>query len=113
MKLFLYRKRPSNEHFLTKKDKFPKIFKKLALRTSIVLYLDLSINRKKLWKILEKFFKVGYDKFLQLDTLEEAVQCGHWSAREMIKVRGCSPPQHCGYESWLKGVTDVPFRRNG
>lgn len=52
--------------------------------------------------------------YFDTKTLEEAIQCGHWAAREIIKVAGCSPPRHCGYQMFLKGLTEqATIRRCG
>ena len=47
------------------------------------------------------------------DILHEAVECGHYCAREIIKRRGCSLSTRCGYFSWKNGRADLTRRSLG
>jgi len=50
---------------------------------------------------------------LSQDILHEAVECGHYCAREIIKRRGCSLSTRCGYFSWKNGRADLTRRSLG
>jgi len=50
---------------------------------------------------------------LSENILHEAVECGHYCAREIIKRRGCSLSTRCGYFSWKNGRADLTRRSLG
>ena len=50
---------------------------------------------------------------LSSEMIEEAIQCGHWAASEIIKRRGCSLSTRCGYFSWKNGRADLTRRSLG
>jgi len=43
--------------------------------------------------------------------LHDAIEKGHWAAREIIQRYGCSFPARCHFESWKKGIPESEYPR--
>ena len=66
-----------------------------------------------LWSILGVLWVTNKNLVKSQDILHEAVECGHYCAREIIKRRGCSLSTRCGYFSWKSGRADLTRRSLG
>lgn len=45
------------------------------------------------------------------DVLFDAIEKGHWAAREIIQRDGCSFPTRCQFDSWKKGIAESEYPR--
>ena len=46
------------------------------------------------------------------DVINDAIEKGHWAAREIIQRQGCSFPQRCNFFQWKKGIEQDCPRAN-
>ena len=51
------------------------------------------------------------DGSFELAVLEDAIEKGHWAAREIIQRYGCSFPVKCSFDAWKKGIPEADCPR--